>query len=86
MLEVRHKRVPFAGRLSELMPVSHDHDSAIAKIAHEKGGDAVLVISPPPEPPKMFDDQDQDDQKRHRQPSKYVIIKYAEEPPGLGGN
>lgn len=55
-----------------------DDDSAIAKAAHEHGGDAVIFIGgdPPPSAEKVR--KDVDDHGQNRQWPKLVLIKYVQ--------
>jgi hypothetical protein len=67
-------RLPF-GRVSRVFSSgSGDRDSAIAKIAHKRGGDAIIIVSGNQEP--SIDDDD--DSGRHHRSRKLVVIKYVE--------
>jgi hypothetical protein len=63
-------RSPRLGRLSVLF--SQDRDSAIAKIAHEHGGDAIILLHLKREP--SDEDQFGDEKRGH---IKLVVIRYV---------
>jgi hypothetical protein len=49
-IEESPKQRPALGRVSRLFSNPDDRDSAVAKVAHEKGGDAVVIVAKAPEP------------------------------------
>jgi hypothetical protein len=76
LIEQSHgQRLPLGlGRLTHSSSGSGDHDSAIAKLAHKKGGDAVIILIGNEE---GFDAED-DSGRHHRRHRKIVVIKYVE--------
>jgi len=78
--EAPKHRLPM-GRLSKVFSGSGGNGSdekyaAIAKLAHQKGGDAVMVVSGNPEP---SGDEDDGGGGRHRHGAKkFVVVKYME--------
>ncbi len=78
--ETAKHRLPM-GRLTKVFSGSGENGSsekyaAIAKLARQKGGDAVMVVNGNPEP---SGDDDDDGGGRHRHGAKkYVVVKYVE--------
>jgi len=67
------------GRVSRLFSGSDDRDSAIAKVAHKKGGDAVVKVPKAPEPAT---DDEQPIEGRHDNRSHqrfvFIVVKYVQ--------
>jgi hypothetical protein len=68
----RHRHL--LGRSSGLFSDSEDRDSAIAKDAHKRGADAVILVGGDLEPSSAGDDAD----RSHQRIKKLVIVKYVE--------
>ena len=68
----RH-RLPL-GRFSRLFSGSGDRDSAIAKAARERGGDAVIFVTEGEESANAG----QSGEGNHRRTTKFVVVKYVE--------
>lgn len=72
------KRLPL-GRLSSLVPKSGNRESAIAKVAHKRGGDAVVVVAKAPDP---YADASEATDGRHgnrsHQRFTFVVVKYLQ--------
>ncbi len=66
-------RLPF-GRFSRLFSGSGDRDSAIAKVARERGGDAVIFVAADQESANAG----QYGEGNHRRITKFVVVKYVE--------
>ena len=66
-------RLPL-GRFSSLFSGSSDRDSAIAKAARERGGDAVIFVATDQESANVGQSGD----ANHRRITKFVVVKYVE--------
>jgi len=76
MIERGRAHSPVPGRIGKVFSGPGEHDSAIAKAAHDKGGDAVIVVKPDFEP---SDDAGGGGQ-RHRRARKFLVVKYVDSP------
>jgi len=65
-------RLPI-GRISRLFSGSEDRDSAIAKAARKRGGDAVILVSTDQEP----SDTGQSGDEKQQRITKFVVVKYV---------
>ena len=77
--EAPKHRLPL-GRVTKVFSGSGENGSgekyaAIAKLAHQKGGDAVMVVNGSPEP---SDDDDDGGGRHHHGVKKFVVVKYVQ--------
>ncbi len=74
VITVNHQHMRLPGRLNALFSSSGDEQESVAKLAHKKGGDAVITVS------KDRDSSNdlQDGEEKHRQPTKFIVIKYMD--------
>ena len=71
-------RLPL-GRLSRLVPNPGNRESAIAKVAHKQGGDAVVVVAKAPEPyTDASETTDGRSGNRSHQRFTFVVVKYVQ--------
>jgi hypothetical protein len=72
------KRIPL-GRLSGLVSNSGDRESGIAKAAHKRGGDAVVVVAKAPDPSADASEAT-DGRSGHRSHQRFtfVVVKYLQ--------
>lgn len=75
VIDESHKRGYLPGRFNRLFSDFGDKESAIAKVAHKQGGDAVVFVARNQEPSSV----DQYGNGHHRRSTELVVIKYVDE-------
>jgi hypothetical protein len=76
VIDESHKHGYLPGRFDRFFSDFGDRESAIAKVAHKQGGDAVIFVARAQEPSGV----DQYGNGHHRRSTELVVVKYVDEP------